>query len=144
MIYRESEILTIDGAKSNISVRSVSTLVHFLIAYPSRSSTMTDLRVVFVVLGVVLSGVHSYKILGILPIPSKSHYYVGHSLLKGLALEGHEVTVMSPFREKNPIPNYSEVFLENSWKNSREGNRCLKIAKIPRLQIIFYYLRRHG
>lgn len=63
----------------------------------------------------------SYKFLGILPTASKSHYYIGHNLLKGLAEEGHDVTVMSPFQEKNPIPNYKEVFLEHSWIESRRG-----------------------
>ncbi|XP_031625529.1 UDP-glucuronosyltransferase 2C1-like [Contarinia nasturtii] len=62
----------------------------------------------------------SYKILGILPVPSKSHYYIGHSLLKGLALEGHDVTVMSPFKEEKPIKNYKEVLIENVVENWRK------------------------
>ena len=54
----------------------------------------------------------AYKILAFLPVPSESHYYIGHNLMKALAAEGHEVTVISPFKEKKPIGNYTEVFLE--------------------------------
>lgn len=68
----------------------------------------------------------AYKFLGVLPIPSKSHYYIGHNLLKGLAEEGHDVTVITPFKEKNPIPNYKEVFLEHSWIESRRGIHSFK------------------
>lgn len=67
----------------------------------------------------------AYKILGILPTASKSHYYIGHNLLKALAEEGHDVTVISPFKEKDLIPNYKEVFLEHSWIESRRGKRAL-------------------
>lgn len=63
----------------------------------------------------LLENVFAYKILGVLLFPSKSHYYVGHSLLKSLAQDGHDVTVISSFKEKTPIENYHEVFLENSW-----------------------------
>lgn len=66
--------------------------------------------------------VSSYRILAVLPAPSKSHTYIGQSLMKGLAENGHEVFVISPFKEKNPIENYTEVFLENSWIESRKSN----------------------
>lgn len=69
----------------------------------------------------LFQNVNSYRFLGILPVPSKSHYYIGHNLLKGLALEGHDVTVVSPFKEKTPIKNYKEVFLEHSWEESRRS-----------------------
>lgn len=65
--------------------------------------------------------VDSYKFLAILPVPSKSHYYIGQNLMKGLAEEGHEVTVISPFKEKTHIKNYKEVFLEHSWVESRKS-----------------------
>lgn len=68
----------------------------------------------------IFTAVNSYKILGIFPVASRSHYYVGHALLKGLANQGHEVTVISPFRVKTPIPNYTEVFLEDSYELFRQ------------------------
>ncbi|XP_055303125.1 UDP-glucosyltransferase 2-like [Sitodiplosis mosellana] len=56
---------------------------------------------------------YGYNILAVLPTASKSHYYIGSSLMKGLAREGHQVTVISPFKEEIPIENFTEVFLEN-------------------------------
>ncbi|XP_055304713.1 UDP-glucosyltransferase 2-like [Sitodiplosis mosellana] len=75
---------------------------------------------VLLLLCILYQNVSGYRFLGVLPVPSKSHYYIGHNLLKGLALEGHDVTVISPFKEKNPIKNYKEVFLEHSWVESRK------------------------
>lgn len=72
--------------------------------------------------GAIFGGINGYKILGVFPVASKSHYYVGHALMKGLALEGHEVTVISPFRLKQPIPNYTEVYLENAYESFLKGN----------------------
>lgn len=56
-----------------------------------------------------------YRVLGVFPIPMKSHYYVGRGLMQGLAERGHEVTVISPFKEKKPIKNYNEIFIDNSY-----------------------------
>lgn len=50
----------------------------------------------------------SAKILGIFPTMSKSHYFVGESLMKALVDAGHEVTVISPFVQKKPIKNWRE------------------------------------
>lgn len=63
-----------------------------------------------------------YRILAVLPVPSRSHYYIGQNLMKGLAKEGHDVTVISPFKEKKPIENYNEVFLEHSWDEFHRSN----------------------
>lgn len=41
--------------------------------------------------------------------------------MKGLADEGNEVTVISPFKQNKPIKNYKEVFLEHSWEMSRKS-----------------------
>lgn len=66
--------------------------------------------------------VGGYRILGVFPVPSKSHYYIGHALMAGLANDGHAVTVISPFRLNKPISNYTEVFLENSMRLFEHGN----------------------
>lgn len=78
---------------------------------------------------VLHQNVSAYKILAFFPVPSKSHYYIGHSLMKALAAEGHEVTVISPFKEKKPIANYTEVFLESVWEESRKSNIFLIFTK---------------
>ncbi|XP_055304712.1 UDP-glucosyltransferase 2-like [Sitodiplosis mosellana] len=75
---------------------------------------------VFLILCFSYQNVFGYNILAILPTASKSHYYIGSNLMKGLAKEGHQVTVISPFKEKKPIENFSEIMLENFWEVSRK------------------------
>lgn len=55
------------------------------------------------------NAVESYKILGVFPMWARSHYILGSSIMKKLAKEGHEVTVIAPFSEKEKLPNYHEV-----------------------------------
>lgn len=72
------------------------------------------MKQIYVVLLMILIGIQSYcvlsyKILGIFPTVAPSHYNVGKALMKGLAAAGHDVTIVSPFKEKNQIKNYREV-----------------------------------
>ncbi|XP_044733443.1 UDP-glycosyltransferase UGT5-like [Chrysoperla carnea] len=50
-----------------------------------------------------------YKILGVFPHGGKSHFFVFAPILRELARRGHEVTVISHFPEKNPLPNYTDI-----------------------------------
>lgn len=50
-----------------------------------------------------------YKVLGVLPFSSNSHFAIGHSILKSLLEAGNEVTVISPYPQKKPIDNYYDV-----------------------------------
>lgn len=77
---------------------------------------------VFLLLCFVHQNVCAYKILAFFPAPSKSHYYIGSSLMKGLAKEGHQVTVISPYKEKQPIANFTEVHLDNFLELSQKSN----------------------
>lgn len=55
--------------------------------------------------------VHSivaFNILAIFPTMAKSHYFDGEALLKGLAADGHQVTVISTYPQKTPIPNFHD------------------------------------
>lgn len=56
----------------------------------------------------------SSKILGVFSSPSKSHYFVGFSLMKGLANKGHEVTIIAPFKERNPVKNLKTIFIKET------------------------------
>lgn len=51
----------------------------------------------------------SYKILGVFPLPSKSHFAIGNSVMKSLVDEGHDVTIISPFPNKKPQPNIRDI-----------------------------------
>lgn len=59
------------------------------------------------------------KILGVFPFPAPSHYMLGSTLMKGLAEAGHDVTMVSPFVEKNPPEKgtYTEVVLDDIMKD---------------------------
>ncbi|XP_065219035.1 UDP-glycosyltransferase UGT5-like isoform X37 [Planococcus citri] len=57
-----------------------------------------------------------YKILAVLPVPSKSHYAVLDPLLVKLAELGHDVTVYNPYPKKNKIPNYKEIDIASCMK----------------------------
>lgn len=39
----------------------------------------------------------AYRILGVFPMPGKSHYFLGGTLMKALADAGHDVTTVTPF-----------------------------------------------
>ncbi|XP_065157289.1 LOW QUALITY PROTEIN: UDP-glycosyltransferase UGT5-like [Atheta coriaria] len=52
------------------------------------------------------------KILGIFPMPSKSHYILGEALLRGLAAKGHQVTMISPYTLDKPMKNYKDVVID--------------------------------
>lgn len=61
----------------------------------------------------VIIAVHSQttealRILGIFPLPGRSHFIPASALMKGLAERGHQVDVVTHFPLKKPIPNYKD------------------------------------
>ncbi|XP_055903464.1 UDP-glucosyltransferase 2-like [Eupeodes corollae] len=50
-----------------------------------------------------------YKILGVFPSSSPSHYILGSALLKGLAAKGHKVSAITAFPHNEQIENYEEI-----------------------------------
>jgi nucleoside-diphosphate-sugar epimerase len=48
-------------------------------------------------------------------MPAKSHMTVHSALVKELARRGHQVTVFSPFPEKYPIQNFTDVGFKLSY-----------------------------
>ncbi|XP_021934412.1 UDP-glucuronosyltransferase 2B20-like [Zootermopsis nevadensis] len=60
----------------------------------------------------LMSTTHCAQILGIFPFPAKSHQIVLLALTRELARRGHQVTVISPFPEKKPIPNLKYIEVE--------------------------------
>lgn len=64
---------------------------------------------------------NGYHILIALPTPFISHYYLGMELAHQLLADGHKVTVVGPFVQNKTIPNFTEVFLELTVKESVTG-----------------------
>ncbi|XP_043467685.1 UDP-glycosyltransferase UGT5-like [Leptopilina heterotoma] len=54
------------------------------------------------------------RILGIFPLPGKSHAILGEQIMKVLAKKGHNVDVISHFPMKNKFPNYNDLSLQGS------------------------------
>lgn len=77
----------------------------------------------------------AYKILSIFPNYARSHWIVGNALMKSLADVGHEVTIISPFLEKNPPKNYRQIQLDELIKETFQGKKLAwqKYVKIPNL-----------
>lgn len=57
------------------------------------------------------------RILGIFHLHSYSHYQLGEMLLKELAYRGHEVTMITPFEEKEKIKNFRIITITNSFEH---------------------------
>lgn len=61
-----------------------------------------------------------YKVLVVIPSPVFSHYQFGSEIGKGLAANnGHEVTVMAPFKQPKPLPNYEDLYLEDIQETTK-------------------------
>lgn len=54
----------------------------------------------------------AYDVLGIFPLPFKSHYIGAETLMRSLAADGHHVTVISPFPQKKSLPNFVDHTLD--------------------------------
>ncbi|XP_058053573.1 UDP-glycosyltransferase UGT5-like [Anopheles bellator] len=65
--------------------------------------------VVLVLLGSAADPVLGYRILGINTSPSRSHVIVQDALMKELARRGHHVTMVSPYKESEQVPNYRKI-----------------------------------
>jgi len=57
------------------------------------------------------------KLLGVFPVPARSHLIVQKALMFELSRRGHEVTVVSSFPENKAIPNYTDIELKTSMKD---------------------------
>lgn len=55
----------------------------------------------------------SSSILAFLPTKARSHYGAFEPLLRELAVRGHNVTILSPFKMKNPPPSCHHIQVED-------------------------------
>ncbi|XP_075147408.1 uncharacterized protein LOC142221536 [Haematobia irritans] len=75
----------------------------------SKAFTISSFVLLSILAISTLNVVAGYKYLAVLHTPSKSHFIVGSSLMRALAEKGHEVYVISPFPQKQPIKNYHDI-----------------------------------
>lgn len=69
-----------------------------------------NLRTLILALGLIECA-NGLRILGIFPHLGASHFRFFQPIMKRLAEVGHQVTVISPFPEKNPLQNYKDLAL---------------------------------
>uniref|UniRef100_A0A6B2EB55 Putative glucosyl/glucuronosyl transferase n=1 Tax=Phlebotomus kandelakii TaxID=1109342 RepID=A0A6B2EB55_9DIPT len=56
------------------------------------------------------------RILAIFPVPTRSHFILGETLVRALENRGHHITFLTPFRLREPPENIQEILLEGSEK----------------------------
>ena len=61
------------------------------------------------------------KILGLMPIPSPSHRIWNRALMLALVARGHQVTVLSPDPEKQPVVNHTDIVIEKAYEKTAES-----------------------
>lgn len=61
------------------------------------------------------------KVLGVLPFGTKSHFAIGHAIVKALVDAGHEATVISPYPMKKPMKNYRDISTADVIKKYMKG-----------------------
>lgn len=85
----------------------------------------------------------SAQILGIFGIYSKSHQAIYDPIVRSLAARGHNVTVISNFRSKVPIANYTDIVLPDGLSSYIDS---IPVQKLPQMRslsqiysmVIFY------
>ena len=75
----------------------------------------------------LLNLIDGFKVLGILPFGTTSHFAIGNGIMKALHKAGHEVTVISPFPQKKPLDNYRDISTADLLEAHKEGWQFLNI-----------------
>jgi len=70
----------------------------------------------------LVTGSHAARILGVFPLPSKSHMITPRVLLLELAGRGHQVTEVTPFPESKFVPNYAQIEVKGDFVKATGGN----------------------
>jgi len=61
------------------------------------------------------------KILGLMSTPSTSHHIWNRALMLALVARGHQVTVLSPDPEKQPVANHTDIVIEKAYEKIAES-----------------------
>ncbi|KAG8238542.1 UDP-glycosyltransferase [Ladona fulva] len=86
---------------------------------------------------VVFSGcIDAARILAVIPTPSRSHYIWNRSLILALAKRGHHLTILSPDKEKEPVPNLKLIFLEGSYQAVNEAFNYEDLANVNAIDTV--------
>lgn len=86
----------------------------------------------------LLANAKAARILGIFPTGAKSHFEFNKSIMKSLHAAGHEITIISPFKETEPLENitFISMSLESLESTTIKGS-IENFVKLP----LFTYFR---
>lgn len=118
-------------------------LWNFIKKFSFRHSIMKVVSIFL--LSCLISSNHGFKVLGVLPFGSKSHFAIGSSIINSLHENGHEVTVISPFPKKAPVPKYKDISLADIMERYEKGlifQFLLKFKIIVIRNFIDSYIRK--
>nr|XP_023012474.1 UDP-glucuronosyltransferase 2C1-like [Leptinotarsa decemlineata] len=95
---------------------------------------MKSLYVLIVLLQMTCFG-NCFNILVVFPMPAPSHFILGNALARGLAEAGHDVTMVSPYEDKNPPKNgkYSNIVLEGNTQAQSSAHRKINLFKFGKV-----------
>lgn len=79
------------------------------------------MKLILILTALSLSFASSYKILGIFPFGSKSHYAIGEATMRALSEAGHEVTMISVFEPKQKLKNYRQIKIDDLAKTMEQS-----------------------
>lgn len=79
-------------------------------------TVVTFLNIFIILTTSRINNVQSLNILGVFPLPAKSHFFVFSPYLKELANRGHNVTVISYYPQKEFLANYHDIDLGETSK----------------------------
>lgn len=89
----------------------------------------------------VLIEINGLKVLGIFPFGTKSHFQVGHEIIKSLIDVGHEATVVSPYPLKTSIKNYKDVSIVEILDIFKKGKLIRESNPKLKESIIYVFVR---
>ncbi|XP_070065012.1 uncharacterized protein [Drosophila virilis] len=92
----------------------------------------------------VNSSTHALKILGLFPHPALSHFQFFQPLMRRLAEAGHNVDVVSPFRDLNPPTGYKDYALPSANLNDKIGFDMFEDVAMPYLMPFTEFFILHG
>lgn len=74
--------------------------------------------------------INGYRILGLFPLNTRSHFIINRKLMKILAQKGHQVDVVSHHPLKEPFPNYHDYSLQGSVKDYTNNLTYSKVQRV--------------
>lgn len=75
-----------------------------------------------------------------LPFESKSHFTIGHAIVKSLQEAGHDLIVISPYPKKEKQENYREISTADILEEFQKSDKEKMEFMIERFH--FLYLQR--